>query len=66
MGSLQDHLRVEIEQINKSLRQLPPSRTCADLSELELAGTAALLHSFYNGVEKMLIEIVKSRNNGHE
>lgn len=60
MSELKTRLEIELSLIAETLNTLPASRSCADLSTIELAGVAALIHSFYNGVEKIVKEILKS------
>ena len=62
MTDLKKRLDVEFENIEGSLAELPASRSCANLSRIELAGVAALLHTFYNGIEKILMNILKANN----
>jgi hypothetical protein len=62
MTDLKQRLNIELENIEASLLELPASRSCANTSRIELAGIAALLHTFYNGVEKMLRSILKTKN----
>ena len=59
MTSLKERLKVEYENIEESLAELPISRSCTGLSKIELAGVAALIHNFYHCVEKILIDILK-------
>ena len=61
MSDLKTRLRVELEHIERTLAELPDSQSCVGLSMIELAGVAALLHSFYNGIEKLLKDILKAQ-----
>ena len=63
MSSLDERIEAEIENIEKTLDALPARPSSCELSPLEIAGTAALIHNFYNGVENMLKQIVSAR--GH-
>ncbi len=57
MGSLRERIESEYEAIRKTLDTLPPARRLTELSVLELAGVATLLHNFYNGVENVIKQI---------
>jgi hypothetical protein len=50
MASLREKAESEFANIEKTLAALPPAEQLPELSVLELAGVAALLHSFYNGI----------------
>jgi len=54
MADVRERILVEIENIETVLAHFPDIDKLPALSDLELAGVAALLHSFYNGVENML------------
>ncbi|MDP6525124.1 MAG: hypothetical protein QGH15_12970 [Kiritimatiellia bacterium] len=64
MASLREKVDSEFANIEKALASLPPTGQLPDLSVLELAGVAALLHSFYNGIENVLKQVLVSQ--GHE
>jgi uncharacterized protein YutE (UPF0331/DUF86 family) len=61
MAELRDRIRAEIENIDGLLRNLPSAEALPALSALELAGVAALVHSFYNGVENILKQVMVDR-----
>jgi hypothetical protein len=51
MAELAEKIAAELENIDSVLARIPEADALPDLSELELAGVAALIHSFYNGVD---------------
>ena len=61
MADLREKVEAEFENIERVLSELPQSHKCQNLSILELAGVAALLHSFYNGLENVLKQILLSK-----
>ncbi|MFH1360686.1 MAG: hypothetical protein ABIJ41_06575 [Candidatus Omnitrophota bacterium] len=61
MASLKKRIEVEYDNIQRIIAQLPKSRSLPNLSELELAGVAAFLNSFYNGIENILKQMVQEK-----
>ena len=61
MGNLPERIAVELENIDKVLSQLSKGINSPRLSDLELAGVAALVHNFYNGIENILKQAVRLR-----
>jgi len=57
MADLSQKIKVEYENIENILNELPQFSTLYKLATLELAGVAALVHNFYKGVENILKQI---------
>lgn len=61
MDNLSEKIKVELENIDSVLSEMPSHLRLPQLSSLELAGVATLLHNFYTGVENILKQIFMSR-----
>ena len=62
MADLRVRVEVEYDAIEKLLSALPTDISLFEINELELAGVAALLHNFYNGIENILKQILKHKD----
>lgn len=62
MADVREKITAELENIERVLEQLPGPDSIAKLSSLELAGVAALLHNFYNGVENILKQLLRLKD----
>ncbi len=62
MADLKERIDAEFENIDKVLGEFPSAKNLPDLSLLELAGVATLLHNFYNGIENIIKQILIEKN----
>ncbi len=60
MAEVHERIEAELENIERVVTELPSDDSLASLSSLELAGVAALIHNFYNGIENILKHLVIS------
>jgi hypothetical protein len=60
MADVRERVAAGVENVERTLRAVPPPSRCTELSALELAGVAILLHNFYNGVESILKQVLQS------
>ena len=60
MVDYKERIEVEFEAIQKTLESLPQNNL-SGLSSLEIAGTAALLHNYYNGIENIIKQLISSK-----
>ena len=61
MANAREKIEAEFENIERVLAELPRPDSLKKLSSLELAGVAALIHNFYNGVENVFKQVVISK-----
>ena len=61
MAEVRERVEAELENIERVVAELPGDDSLPNLSSLELAGVATLIHNFYNGIENILKQLVIAR-----
>ena len=61
MANTREKIEAEFENIERVLADLPRPDSLKKLSSLEMAGVAALIHNFYNGIENVFKQLIISK-----
>jgi hypothetical protein len=61
MDKLSQMIQAEFENMEAVFNEMPSASNLPYLSTLELAGVAAFIHNFYNGIENVLKQILFSQ-----
>lgn len=61
MAKLAERVNAEFENVDAVVARVPSESELPNLSDLELAGVAAMVHSFYNGMENILKQVMRER-----
>jgi hypothetical protein len=57
MADVHEKIAAELENIQSVVQELKRIHDLSSLTVVELAGTGALLHNFYNGIENILKQV---------
>ena len=58
MAKVHEQVEAEFENVERTLAEVPDHESLPNLSKLELAGLAALIHNFYSGIENIIKQLV--------
>jgi hypothetical protein len=61
MSKLNERIRIEFANLERILDEFPATDALPGLTGLEIAGTAALLHGLYSGIENLLKQVIQAR-----
>ena len=61
MADINERIQDEYENIERVLAEMPAAESLENLSTLELAGVATLLHNFYNALENIIKQVLQSQ-----
>lgn len=59
---LREKICAETQNVEEALRNLKEAEERVEKSIVELAATATFIHNIYNGIENILIQILKAQN----